>query len=220
MREQVIEKILDGRVIVIVRRMYGDMILKLAEALAEGGLGLMEVTFDQADPDCLKKTGDTIRALRGRMEGRMLIGAGTVLDPQQVAAAAEAGAQYIISPNVSGAVISATRKKCLVSIPGAMTPTEMAAAHEMGADFVKVFPACDLGLGYIKNVKAPLSHIPFLATGGVNEQNLADHLRAGYVGAGVSGRLTERAVAEAGNFAEFTRRARVFADIAKAEGRA
>jgi 2-dehydro-3-deoxyphosphogluconate aldolase/(4S)-4-hydroxy-2-oxoglutarate aldolase len=208
----------ESKIIVIVRRLYGDAIVKLASALVKGGLRMMEVTFDQADPDCLDKTAETIALLRSRLEGEMLFGAGTVLTPEQVVAAAKAGAQYIISPNVSQRVIGKTKELGLVSIPGAMTPSEMVAAHEYGADYVKVFPINELGLSYMKNVRAPLPHIKFIATAGVNEENFAAHLAAGFVGAGVSGRLTDRKLIDAGDFDELTRRAQVFATLAKQGG--
>jgi 2-dehydro-3-deoxyphosphogluconate aldolase/(4S)-4-hydroxy-2-oxoglutarate aldolase len=178
----------------------------------------MEVTFDQADPDCVQKTCEAISMLREKMGDDMLFGAGTVLSTAQVDAAHKAGAEYIISPNVSLPVIARTKELGLVSIPGAMTPSEMVSAHEAGADFVKVFPVSDLGTRYIKSVMAPINHIMFVATGGVNEQNVKEYLDMGFVGAGIGGRLTERKLIEAGDFAEFTRRAKAFANIAEQKG--
>lgn len=215
MSKQVIEAIERSKVIVIVRRVYGENLLNIASALADAGIELMEVTFDQADPDCLSKTGDAIRMLAERFSGRLLPGAGTVLNTMQVDAAMAAGAKYIISPNMNVDVVRYTKQKGLVSIPGAMTPSEIMAAHDNGADFVKIFPASELGLKYIKDIKGPINHVKLLATGGVDEGNFGDFLKVGYVGAGIGGRLTDKEQIAAGNFAELGRRAKAFLDIAK-----
>ena len=204
----------ENKAIAIIRRVYGDDLLNLARALAKGGIRLMEVTFDQADPDCIQKTSRAIESLCDAIGGDMVIGAGTVMSTRQVDAAIAAGARYIISPNTSARVITYTKEKGVVSIPGAMTPSEMALAHDCGADFVKVFPAGDLGVAYMKNVMAPLSHIQFIATGGVGASNFAEYLEAGFVGAGIGGFLSDKNLLKAGDFDEFTRRAKILADVA------
>ena len=104
----------------------------------------------------------------------MYIGAGTVMTAEQVQAAKGAGASFIISPNVSRAVIEKTVALDMVSMPGAMTPTEIADAHDYGADLVKVFPASILGAAYVKAVRAPLEHIPLIAVGGIDSGNVAE----------------------------------------------
>lgn len=204
------------KIVVIVRRIYGTQLKKLAEALIEGGIRFLEVTFDQADKDCVQKTQEAISQLKDLYGQDVNIGAGTVLTEEQVLAAHAANAQFIISPNTDYDVIRRTKQLGLLSIPGAMTPSEILSAHKYGADFVKIFPANDLGLRYIKNIRAPISHIKMLATAGINEENFADYLKAGYVGAGISGRLTEKALIEEGIFSEITKRARVFCDIVDA----
>jgi len=215
MSKQVIEAIERSKVIVIVRRVYGETLLNIASALVDAGVELMEITFDQSDPDCLTKTGDSIRMLAEHFAGRLLPCAGTVLNTEQVDAAIAAGAKYIISPNTNADVIRYTKQKGLVSIPGAMTPSEILAAHDYGADFIKIFPASELGLKYIKDIKGPISHVKLVATGGVNENNFEDFLKVGYAGAGIGGRLTDKEQIAAGNFAELGRRAKVLLDIAK-----
>jgi 2-dehydro-3-deoxyphosphogluconate aldolase/(4S)-4-hydroxy-2-oxoglutarate aldolase len=122
-------------------------------------------------------------------EGRMLVGAGTVTTPELVEMAADAGAKYIISPDTNLDVIRRTLKYGLVSIPGAMTPTEIMAAHNAGADFVKLFPSGNLGVDYIKAIRAPISHIRLLAVGGINENNIRQFLDAGMCGAGIGSNL-------------------------------
>ena len=205
-----------NKVITISRRVYGEDLLKLADALYAGGIKMIEVTFDQADPDCIEKTGECIRALCDRFSDKMMFGAGTVLNAEQVEAAAKAGARYIISPNVDADVIAKTKELGLVSMPGAMTPSEILTAHKLGADIVKLFPAGYLGFGYIKDILGPISHVKLCATGGVTEENWGKYLEFGFAGAGISGRLCDKKCIAAGDFEEITRRAKVFMDITRA----
>jgi len=208
--------IAENKVITICRRVYGEDLLKLADALYAGGIKMIEVTFDQADPDCIEKTSECIRSLCDRFGDKMMFGAGTVLTAEQVEAAAKAGARYIISPNVDADVIAKTKELGLVSIPGAMTPSEILTAHKLGADIVKLFPAGYLGFGYIKDILGPISHVKLCATGGVTEENWGKYLEFGFAGAGISGRLCDKKCIAAGDFEEITRRAKVFMDITRA----
>jgi 2-keto-3-deoxy-6-phosphogluconate aldolase len=139
------------------------------------------------------------------------------LNVAQVDASVEAGARYIISPNINDAVVLRTKEKGLISIPGAMTPSEILRADELGADFVKIFPYIDLGSQYIKNIRGPINHVKFLATAGVTENNFAEVLSAGFCGAGISGRLTDKSAIASGDYAELTHRAEAFVRIAKGE---
>lgn len=204
-----------NKVITICRRVYGEDLLKLADALYAGGIKMIEVTFDQADPDCIEKTSECIRTLCDRFGDKMMFGAGTVLNAEQVEAAAKAGARYIISPNVDADVIAKTKELGLVSMPGAMTPSEILTAHKLGADIVKLFPAGYLGFGYIKDILGPISHVKLCATGGVTEENWGKYLEFGFAGAGISGRLCDKKCIAAGDFEEITRRAKVFMDITR-----
>ena len=211
---QAAELVLKEKIVVIIRRVYGSQLEDLVGALFEGGMRLVEVTFDQADPECEARTAGALEALTRLFGGRMAIGAGTVLTPEQADVAHGAGARFIVSPNVDADVILRTKALGMASVPGAMTPSEILTAHKLGADLVKVFPAGDLGLAWFKSIRAPITHVRMLATGGVTEDNFADYLAAGYAGAGISGRLTEKALLDRGGFAEFTLRARAFRDIA------
>lgn len=206
--------VLENKVVSIVRRVYGDDLLKLAHALCDGGVKMIECTFDQQDPCCIEKTTEAISMLCAEFGDRMCFGAGTVLSAKQVDAAADAGAKYIISPNVNPYVIGRTKELGLVSIPGAMTPTEILSAHDLGADIVKLFPATTLGFKYIKDILAPITHVRLMATGGVTEENFADYLSLGFVGAGVSGRLSDMKLIAAGDFDTIRQRAAAFVRIA------
>jgi len=211
----VLEFIQTHKVITICRKVYGEDLKNLAAALCDGGVKLIEVTFDQADPDCISKTAEAITMMNKEFEGKMLFGAGTVLSEDQVKAASDAGAAYIISPNVNEKVIKATKALGMVSIPGAMTPTEIIAAHDLGADIVKLFPAGYLGFRYIKDILGPISHVKLCATGGVTEETWGQYLDLGFVGAGISSRLCDKKCIAAGDWAEVTRRAAAFTEITK-----
>lgn len=215
MREEVIAKILEEKIIAIVRGVGAEECMKVAQALYEGGIRLMEITFDQKNSASFQATAGAIRAIGEAYAGKMMVGAGTVTTTELVELAASAGAQYIISPDVNVDVIHRTRELGLVSLPGAMTPTEVMTAHLAGADFVKLFPAGNLGTSYVKAIRAPISHVKLLAVGGVNEDNVADFLHAGMVGAGVGGNLANKKWIEAGEYDKITQTARKLLDAVK-----
>lgn len=198
------EWINEYQIIAIVRGLAPEPMQKLADAFYKGGLRLMEITFNQAKPETWQDTAASIRMLRERFQDLILPGAGTVMTMEQLKLAADAGAQYIISPNVDVGIIRETRKLGLVSLPGALTPTEIAQAYQAGANAVKVFPAGNLGAGYIKAIRAPLSQIPLLAVGGVNEKNAAEFMAAGCSGIGVGGNLVNKQWIAAGEFDKIT----------------
>jgi 2-dehydro-3-deoxyphosphogluconate aldolase/(4S)-4-hydroxy-2-oxoglutarate aldolase len=201
------------KIICICRKLYGEDLMKLAHALYDGGIRMIEVTYDQNDPECTSKTVDAIADLCGEFGDEMRFGAGTVLNKDQVDAAKSAGAEYIISPNTNVEVIKYTKACGLVSIPGAMTPSDILTAHDSGADFVKLFPATWLGFPYIKDILGPITHVKLIATGGVKEENLQQYIDMGFAGAGISGRLTNKKLIENGNFAEITKRSSNFMSI-------
>lgn len=210
MRNEVIQRIMDKKIIAIVRGVYGDDCVRLAEALYDGGIELLEITFDQKKTEDNDKTLDAIRRVSEHMKGKMDIGAGTVTSAAMLQAAADCGARFIISPNVDGNIIKETHRLDLVSIPGALTPTEILYAHDCGADFVKVFPTVTVGDKYIKQVRGPLNHIRLMAVGGVDECNIVDYLNAGCCGAGIGGCLVNKEWIKRGEFDKITELARVF----------
>ena len=210
MREQLIQKVLDKKIVAIVRGVYGEDCVKLAQALYEGGIELLEVTFDQAKPDELTRTSDSIKLLVECLGDKMVFGAGTVTTVEMLELAKNAGAKFIVSPDTNEEVIRATVAAGMVSMPGALTPTEVVTAHRWGADFVKLFPAGTQGTAYFKAVTAPLNHIRMLAVGGVNEKNIADFLAAGAVGAGVGGNLVNKTWIKNGEFDKITTVAKEF----------
>lgn len=213
------EFIEEKKVLAIVRGTYGEDLRKLSHALYQGGVRLMEVTFDQGDPDCVRKTTGAISMLRKDFGGELLAGAGTVLSAAQAEEAFQAGAEFILSPNTDPEVIRKTKELGMVSIPGAMTSTEIVRAYQCGADFVKIFPAGTLGIRYLKDILAPLNFIRLIATAGITEENFAEFLDVGCAGAGISGRLTDKQMIAEGAWDEFTRRAEKFTAIAEKHGK-
>lgn len=205
-----LQYIFSQKIIAIVRGLSSETILALAEALYAGGIDLIEVTFDQAAPQTWPDTAKAIRALALESHGRILPGAGTVITLEQYTMARDAGAQYIITPVVDPALITAVKKDGLCAFPGAFTPTEIELAYSAGADAVKVFPAGALGPGYIKAVRAPLPHIPLMAVGGINEENAAGFLAAGAVGLGIGGNLVHKTWIENGEFQRITELAQIY----------
>lgn len=215
MKEQVIKNILTHKVIAIVRGVYGGDCIRLAEALYAGGIRLLEVTFDQKKPEDHIKTADTIRSLTEKLGDKMDFGAGTVTSAELVSLTKSAGGRFVISPDSNEEVIRATVEAGMVSIPGALTPTEALFAHRCGADLVKLFPVGDLGPGYVKAVSAPLNHIRLLAVGGVNEKNIGAFLSAGALGAGVGGNLVNKQWIANGEFDKITALAREYVRAVK-----
>lgn len=210
MREEIIQKVLDKKIVAIVRGVYGQDCINLAKALYAGGIELLEVTFDQSRPEALVRTSETIRRLVEELGDKMAFGAGTVTSLEMLELAKEAGAQFIVSPDTNEDVIKATVAAGLVSMPGAMSPTEIVTAHRYGADFVKVFPTSNLGASYIKAIRGPINHIRLLAVGGVNEKNIGEFIKAGVNGAGVGGNLVNKEWIKNGEFDKITALAEEF----------
>ena len=180
----ILEELKKTRLMVLARGVPKDVLLKAVGAIEEAGVTVFESTFDHRHADCVAENAEKIAALVGAFGGRMAIGAGTVLTVEEVRAAHAAGASFIVSPDRDPDVIAETKRLGMVSIPGAMTPTEIKRAYALGADIVKLFPADDLGYHYIQNLKGPLPHIPLMATGGVNPQTIPEFLSRGILAVG------------------------------------
>lgn len=177
-----LQTIKDYQIISIVRGAKKEDILKIASALNEGGIKLIEVTLNS--PGALQ----SIEAIAREFDGVMKVGAGTVLGPEEAYAAINAGADFILSPTVCQKTIQITKRHNKISIPGAFTPTEILTAFEAGGDVIKVFPA-SIGPGYIKDIKGPLPQIPLLPTGGIDVSNIAEFKKVGAVGFGIGSSL-------------------------------
>jgi 2-dehydro-3-deoxyphosphogluconate aldolase / (4S)-4-hydroxy-2-oxoglutarate aldolase len=186
-----LSSIFEHKIVAIVRGANAQDVVKIASALKNGGIKLVEVTLNS--PNALSG----IEQISRQMGDEIIVGAGTVLDPETARAAILAGAKFILSPTVNFETIKMTKRYGAVSIPGAFTPTEILTAYENGGDIIKVFPA-RLGVDYIKDIRGPLSHIPLLPTGGVNLENIQELQKAGAVGFGIGSSLvnTKKEVTE------------------------
>jgi|SRR5215467_9491893 len=176
-----LSQILQEKIVAIIRGVNPGDVLKVAGALQRGGVKLIEVTMNS--DDALR----VIEEISDTMKNKMLVGAGTVLDAASAKSAIQAGAKFIISPNTNIEVISATKEQGVVSIPGAFTPTEIVSAYAMGGDIIKVFPS--LGVAYIRDLRAPLDHIPLMPTGGINLENIDEFKKTGAVAFGIGNAL-------------------------------
>jgi len=157
----------------------------------------------------------TIAGWREKFEGRAAIGAGTVLDLRMAKEAVAAGATYLISPNLDESVIAFGAERGLSVWPGVMTPTEIVRAWKVGAEAVKVFPMASLGVEYLKEIRAPLDHIPMIATGGVDLTTIRSYFEAGAAAVGMGSKLLNKEWIEAGNFERLTDNARRYVEIVR-----
>ena len=144
----------------------------------------------------------------------MIVGAGTVLTIDQLHLAKDAGAAYYVSPNLNMNVIAEAKRLGLGALPGVLTPSEAVAAYEAGADAVKLFPAGSMGAGYLKAIRAPLSHIPIVVVGGIDAGNVAEFIKAGAIGAGVGGHLAKKELIISGQFDVIEREAKKLVEAA------
>lgn len=211
------EVLMQKKIVTIMRGVSGEKALRAAEAIAKGGLNFLEVTFDPSGRIPQEETVETISALSREFGTILHIGAGTVLTTEQVEAAHKAGAEYIISPDSDVKIIHRTKELGMLSLPGALTPTEIKCAHDAGADFVKLFPVGNLGAGYIKAVKASLNHVKYIAVGGVNIENLKEFEKAGAVGFGIGANILNKQMIESGDFAGITDLAKQYAKLVEAQ---
>lgn len=214
MRGTVLEATRQYKITAILRGVGNDRIDQVIDALYAGGIRLLEITFNQKSETKLADTTMAIRYARETYGGTMHVGAGTVMSVEELEAAKEAGAEFILSPNVNQEVIKKAVELDIAAIPGAMTPTEIAAAYEAGAELVKLFPAGNLGLAYCKAVMAPINHVPMIAVGGVDHKNLGEFLAAGFIGAGIGSSLTDKKMIAEKDFEGLTRLARRYVEAA------
>ncbi len=193
-REQNLQRVIDDGLVAVVRFAEPGPLVNVLKALADGGITVAEVTFTV--PDAL----DVIREAKRQLGDRVLLGAGTVLDPETARAAILAGAEFLVSPAVNVDVIRMARRYDKLAMPGAFTPTEILTAWEAGADIVKVFPADILGPAFFRAMRGPLPQVKLMPTGGVDLTTAGEYLKAGAVCLGVGGQLVDAKLVAAGSF--------------------
>jgi 2-dehydro-3-deoxyphosphogluconate aldolase / (4S)-4-hydroxy-2-oxoglutarate aldolase len=199
-KSEVVRRIGVAGWVAIVRCDSADEALRIGEGCAQGGAAAVEVTFS------VPNASDVIKALSTRFStSNILVGAGTVMNPEMAREALAAGAQYIISPHFNPATVAYCVGEDVAVMPGAMTPTEIVAAYEAGANIIKVFPGEIVGPAFIRAVRAPLPHIPLMPTGGVTLDNLKQWFDAGVFAVGIGSYVS--APAKSGDIAGVANRA-------------
>lgn len=195
--------------IVIFRGVPLEKIPKVANALYEGGARVVEIAFNPSDPDTVENTTAIINKVRETMGEKLLVGAGTVIKEEYVTAACEAGAKFIFSPNVNVDIIKLTKKLGMISIPGALTPSEVMTAYDNGADLIKLFPITKDDIDYVIGITRPLSHVPFICVGGTNLDTIECFIKAGAKGVGTGISILIPELIEHENYEEITRLTRL-----------
>src|SRR5213593_54042 len=208
-KEAQLRQVLDCGIVAVVRSQDSQQLVDVVRALADGGVTVAEITMTV--PGALDVVGEVRQALGDRV----LLGAGTILDPETARAALLAGAEYIVSPTLNLDVIKLCQRYDKLVMPGAFTPTEILTAWEAGADIVKVFPADVVGPAYFKALRGPLPQIRLMPTGGVDLTTAAAFLKAGACCLGIGGQLVDPKAVAAGDFARIRDLARQYAAIVK-----
>lgn len=199
-----LDRIASTGIVAVIRAASGERLADVAEALLAGGVEVMEVTFT------VPQAHRVLEQVADRLGDKILLGAGTVLDPETARIALLAGAEFIVAPTVNLEVIRMCRRYDKLAMPGAFTPTEVLTAWEAGADIVKVFPSDITGPAYLKALAGPLPQVRLMPTGGVNLQTAGDFLRAGAFALGVGGSLVDPKAVAAGELGKIEALARQF----------
>jgi 2-dehydro-3-deoxyphosphogluconate aldolase / (4S)-4-hydroxy-2-oxoglutarate aldolase len=208
-KEDQLRQILDTGIVAVVRSQDSGHLVEVVRALADGGVSVVEITMSV--PGAL----DVVKAVRSALGDRVLLGAGTILDPETCRLAILAGAEYIVAPTLNFEVIRMCRRYDKLVMPGAFTPTEILAAWEAGADIVKVFPADVIGPAFFKALKGPLPQVRVMPTGGVDLTTAASFLKAGACCLGIGGQLVEPSAIAARNFNRIRELAQQYVGIVK-----
>jgi len=204
-KRDIFNRMMSEGLIPVIRVSSAQEAVDVADAIKEGGVTLIEITMSV--PGAI----DTIKELTRKYKDEIIMGAGTILDPETARAALLAGAQFIVTPTLNLDVIQLAHRYSAVVVPGAMTPTEILTAWNAGADMVKVFPAAQLGgPEYLKALKGPLPQILLVPTGGVNLQNVAAFIKAGATALGVGGELVDKKAVKEKKFNVITENTRAF----------
>ena len=207
-KKQVVDAIVDCGLIPVVRTAEPEQAIRVADALQKGGAPLLEITMTV--PGALSVLEELSRTL----SGDIILGAGTILDGETARMAILAGAEYIVAPTLSKSTIEMCNRYSKAVIPGALTPTEILSAWEMGADFVKVFPADGVGgPDYIKAVKAPLPQIDLIPTGGVDIKTAPEFIKAGATAVGAGSSLVDKKLIKEENYSALAQRTKDFLKV-------
>ncbi len=207
-KREVFNRMISEGLIPVIRVSSAQEAVDVADAIKAGGVTLIEITMSV--PGAI----DTIKELTQKYKDEIIMGAGTILDPETARAALLAGAQFIVTPTLNPDVIQLAHRYSAVVVPGAMTPTEILTAWNTGADMVKVFPAAQLGgPEYLKAIRGPLPQILLVPTGGVNLQNAGAFIKAGAAALGVGGELVDKRAVKEKKFDIITENTRTYLKV-------
>ena len=209
-RSAITQEIESLGVVAVIRMKEPDRLRAVVDALAAGGVRALEVTMTV--PRAIELIGE----IAATLPSSFWLGAGTVVDADTATRVIDAGARFIVSPVFRPEVIEAAHKRDVPAIPGCMTPTEILAAWDAGADVVKVFPATALGPGFLKDVRGPMPHVKLMPTGGVTLDNAGEWIRAGAVAVGVGTALLDASAIASGNYRVLEANARRIIDNVRA----
>ena len=209
LKTEILEKVKELGLLAVIRGPSAELTVKMVEALAEGGVLGIEITYSTPNAE------EVVQTLAKRFGNSIILGMGTLTKIEQAVTAKTAGANFLVSPICEPNLVKAMVGSGLLTMAGALTPTEVFQAYTLGTDVVKIFPGSLGGPAYIKALKGPFPYIPMMPTGGVNAGNVADWFASGVVAVGAGSELCPPALAKEGNFAEITRRAAEFVQVVK-----
>jgi 2-dehydro-3-deoxyphosphogluconate aldolase/(4S)-4-hydroxy-2-oxoglutarate aldolase len=211
-KEEILRKIINLGAIAVIRVNESGKLIRISEAIHKGGISIIEITM--TTPNALS----VIENLSKTMGDQIIVGVGTVLDPQTAIDAINAGAQFVVSPFLKRDIVETVKKLNVPVMPGAFTPTEIQIAYEQGADIVKVFPADVVGMAFFKALKAPMPYLKLMPTGGVTLTNAGEWLKAGACAVGVGTALLDKKAIDENNYKKLTENAEILVKSI-AEGR-
>jgi len=206
-KEETLIRIRSVGLLAVIRGPSPEMTLKMVGALIQGGVTGIEITYSTPDAESV------VRMLVETYRDEILLGMGTLTEPEQAERSKKAGAQFLVSPICEPDLVKAMAATGLVTLAGALTPTEVLQAYRLGSDIVKIFPGSLAGPAYVKALRGPFPDIPIMPTGGVNAGNIGDWFSAGVAAVGVGSELCPTQLAIEGRFDEITRRATEFIQI-------
>ncbi len=208
-KKAVLDKICELGLLAVIRGPSPELTVKMVDALVAGGVTGIEITYSTPNAE------QVVSLLDQTFGEKILVGMGTLTEPRQAASAQQAGAKFLVSPVCEVDLARAMTATGLPVMIGALTPSEVLQAYRLGSDFVKLFPGSLVGPAYVKALKGPFPYIPFVPTGGVSIENVADWFAAGVVAVGAGSELCPPQWAKEGRFEDITRRAAEFNQAVK-----
>jgi len=208
-KQVVLEKVKELGLLAVIRGPSPELTVQMVEALVKGGVKGIEITYSTPNAE------EVVKRLAAKFGDSIVLGMGTLTKPEQAESAKAAGASFLVSPICEPELVKAMIATGLLTMAGALTPTEVYQAYSLGTDVVKIFPGSLGGPAYVKALKGPFPYIPMMPTGGVNAGNAADWFAAGVVAVGAGSELCPPQLAKEGKFDEITKKAAEFVEIIK-----